>query len=115
MNNRLATCYDSFSIEDFKLPSPAFSPVYNWTWNGEVTKEESESQLLEFQRLGIKSFCIIPEPKDFRPTTMPTFLTPDYLTKPYFEEYFYVVKRAKELGMTVGLYDEGGWPSGSAC
>ena len=115
MNNRLATCFDSFSIEDFKLPSPAFSPVYNWTWNGEVTKEESESQLLEFQRLGIKSFCIIPEPKDFRPTTMPTFLTPDYLTKPYFEEYLYVVKRAKELGMTVLLYDEGGWPSGSAC
>ena len=46
---------------------------------------------------------------------MPALLEPDYLTPPYFEEYRYAVKRAKEKGMLMWLYDEGGWPSGGAC
>jgi len=115
MSNKLLYCDNSFSTEEFSKPSLLYSPIYNWIWNGEVTKEETDRQMAEFVRLGIKSFCIIPEPKEFRPTTMPTFLAPDYLTKPYFEEYAYAIKRAKELGMTAVLYDEGGWPSGSAC
>ena len=115
MSNKLLYCDNSFSTEEFSKPSSTYSPIYNWIWNGEVTKEETDRQMAEFVRLGIKSFCIIPEPKEFRPATMPTFLAPDYLTKPYFEEYAYAIKRAKELGMTAVLYDEGGWPSGSAC
>jgi hypothetical protein len=67
------------------------------------------------QRLGIKAFYIIPEPKMFRPNTMPTELEPDYLTQPYFEEYRFAMDTAQELGMQCWLYDEGGWPSGGAC
>lgn len=115
MNNKLLSCNNSLSAEEFAKPSSLYSPIYNWIWNGEVTKDKTDRQMEELVRLGIKSFCIIPEPKEFRPTTMPTLLSPDYLTKPYFEEYTYVIKRAKELGMTAVLYDEGGWPSGSAC
>lgn len=99
----------------FENPGKDCYVVYNWIWNGELSREETDRQLAEFCSLGIKAFAIIPEPKEFRPTSMPTFLNYDYLSKPYFEEYAYTVKRAKELGMTVVLYDEGGWPSGGAC
>lgn len=115
MKNILLSENNIFSASEFEKPSVIYSPTYNWIWNGEVSREETDRQLSEMQRLGIRSFCIVPEPKDFRPNSMPTFLAPDYLTKPYFDEYAYTVKRARELGMTVIFYDEGGWPSGGAC
>ena len=67
------------------------------------------------QRLGIKAIAIIAEPKTFRPARIPTLLEPDYLTKPYFEEYRYAAECIKKRGMYMWFYDEGGWPSGGAC
>jgi len=106
---------NSFSFQSFKTPSSLFAPVYNWIWNGPITRDEIDRQLDEMQRLGIKAIAIIPEPKTFRPTRIPTLLEPDYLTKPYFEEYRYAVESMKKRGMHMWLYDEGGWPSGGAC
>ncbi|MBR2452978.1 MAG: hypothetical protein IKB32_02920, partial [Clostridia bacterium] len=106
---------NSLSVEKFKSPSSLYSPVYNWIWNGPITREEMDSQLDEMQRLGIKAIAIIAEPKTFRPARIPTLLEPDYLTKPYFEEYRYAVEGAKKRGMYMWFYDEGGWPSGGAC
>lgn len=106
---------NSFSVCDFKTPSYVNAPVYSWIWNGPVTREETDRQLLEMQSLGIRFIYIIPEPKLFRPLTIPTFLEPDYLTPAYFEEFKYAMVRARELGMHAWLYDEGGWPSGGAC
>lgn len=104
-----------FNKEEFCSPSAEFQPVYGWFWNGPVTDEKTEEQLLEMKRLGINGFCIVCEPRDFRPWGIPTLTDPNYLTIPYFERYKYAVKRASELGMKCWLYDEGGWPSGSAC
>jgi len=106
---------NSFSAENFKEPSAIHSPVYNWVWNGPITREEMDNQLDEMQRLGIKSIAIVPEPKLFRPARIPTLLEPDYLTKPYFEEYRYAMEGLKKRNMKVWFYDEGGWPSGGAC
>ena len=106
---------NSFNPEKFKNPSVSYAPLYNWIWNGPVSHEETDRQLDEMQRLGIKAVAIIPEPKSFRPTFMPTLMEPDYLTPPYFEEYKYAVLSAKKRGMLMCLYDEGGWPSGGAC
>ncbi len=103
------------SLKSFKSPSPLYSPVYNWIWNGPITRDEIDSQLDEMQRLGIKAVAIIAEPKSFRPARIPTLLEPDYLTKPYFEEYRYAMEGLKKRGMYAWFYDEGGWPSGSAC
>ena len=104
-----------FSENDFKNPPTHYAPTYNWVWNGVLSHEETDKQLDEFERLGIKSICMVVEPKEFRPSSMPSLLSPDYLTKPYFEEYKYTVQSAKERGMYVWFYDEGGWPSGGAC
>ncbi|MBE7024311.1 MAG: hypothetical protein E7412_07600 [Ruminococcaceae bacterium] len=106
---------NSLSLKNFKTPSSLYSPVYNWIWNGPITREEIDNQLDEMQRLGIKAIAIIAEPKTFRPASVPTLLEPDYLTKPYFEEYRYAAECIKKRGMYMWFYDEGGWPSGGAC
>ena len=56
-----------FSKDKFEVPPKVFAPVYNWVWNGPVSREETDRQLDEMERLGIRAVCIIPEPKGFRP------------------------------------------------
>lgn len=107
--------YDRFSEKDFISPPDNIAPVYNWMWNGVITEDEIDRQLDEMVSLGIKAVAIIPLPKGFRPTTMPTLMEPDYLTDSYLELYSYAVKSAKSRNIHMWLYDEGGWPSGSAC
>lgn len=114
-NDNFRVCDKKFSSESFISPEKSYSPFYSWVWNAPVTKDETDRQLDEFVRLGIKAFYIIPEPKTFRPTSMPTMLEPDYLTEPYFEAYAYALKSAFSRGMIAWIYDEGGWPSGGAC
>ena len=104
-----------FTQYQFSAPHGTYAPVYSWIWNAPVSREKTDRQLEEMRRMGIRAMYIIPEPKGFRPTTMPTLMEPEYLTKPYFEEYRYAMTRAKELGISLWLYDEGGWPSGGAC
>ncbi|MBO5461687.1 MAG: beta galactosidase jelly roll domain-containing protein [Clostridia bacterium] len=106
---------NKFDIESFNSPDVSYSPVYVWVWNDICTREIIDVQLAEMQNLGIRAFYILPEPKNFRPDSMPTNLTPDYLTSEYFELCVYAVEKGKLLGMNCWIYDEGGWPSGSAC
>ena len=106
---------DIFDINSFLSPEVSCAPVYVWVWNDVCSKEIIDSQLNEMQNLGIRAFYILPEPKDFRPGSMPTNLTPDYLTDEFFELCEYAIKQGNALGMNCWIYDEGGWPSGSAC
>ena len=106
---------DIFNINSFLTPDVSCAPVYVWVWNDVCSKEVIDAQLNEMQNLGIRAFYILPEPKDFRPGSMPTNLTPDYLTDEFLELYEYAIKQGKALGMNCWIYDEGGWPSGSAC
>ena len=106
---------DIFNMNSFLTPDVSCAPVYVWVWNDVCTKEIIDNQLNEMQNLGIRAFYILPEPKDFRPGSMPTNLTPDYLTDEFFELCDYAIKQAKARGINCWIYDEGGWPSGSAC
>ena len=106
---------DKFQINNFFSPDVSHAPVYVWVWNDVCTEEIIDAQIEEMQNLGIKAFYILPEPKDFRPDSMPTNLTPDYLTEEFFELCAYAIKKGKALNMNCWIYDEGGWPSGSAC
>ena len=106
---------DRFDINSFVSPSAAYAPVYVWVWNDICTKTIIDNQLSEMQNLGIRAFYILPEPKNFRPDSMPTNLYPEYLSEEYSELCTYAVRKGKELGMRCWIYDEGGWPSGSAC
>ncbi len=104
-----------FDINSFLSPSASYAPVYIWVWNDVCTKEIIDTQLQEMQELGIRAFYILPEPNEFRPGSMPTNLTPDYLTDEFFALCAYAIKQGNDRGMRCWIYDEGGWPSGSAC
>ena len=104
-----------FDKAGFQDPALRCAPIYSWVWNYICTKERIDAQLDEMQRLGIRAFYIIPEPKEFRPDAMPTELYPDYLTREFFESVAYALNSGRERGMYTWIYDEGGWPSGGAC
>ncbi len=106
---------NKFDLNNFISPDVFHSPVYVWVWNDVCTREIIDNQIAEMQNLGIRAFYILPEPKNFRPDSMPTDLTPEYLSDAFFGLCAYAVQKANELGMLCWLYDEGGWPSGSAC
>lgn len=88
---------------------------YSWVWNGKLEYDTIKRELNEFSRAGIKALYIIPEPKEFRPTSLKTYLEPPYMSEDYLQYYKFAVEYALNLGINVWLYDEGGWPSGGAC
>ncbi len=106
---------DKFDLNSFISPDASYAPVYIWVWNDACTREIIDEQLAEMQRLGIRAFYILPEPVEFRPDCMPTNLSPEYLSDEYFELCAYAIDKGTMLGMNCWIYDEGGWPSGSAC
>ena len=106
---------EKFDINNFVTPDASYSPVYVWVWNDTCSCHIIDQQLAEMQNLGIRAFYILPEPKSFRPDSMPTNLEPDYLSDEFFELCTYAIEKGKTLGMNCWIYDEGGWPSGGAC
>ena len=91
---------------EFKTPPTKFRPDPLWFWNNtDITKEGIDAQMPGFlEKCGYGGLAILP----FGPN-----LTPKYLTEEYFERYKYAVEKAAELGLTLSLYDEYGFPSGS--
>ena len=105
----------TFDPKVFADPDVVNAPIYGWVWNTVCTEAVIDQQLAEMQRLGIRAFYIIPEPKEFRPHNMATDLSPDYLTPEFFGMTAYALKQGRAMGMNCWIYDEGGWPSGGAC
>ncbi len=109
-------CAESvFSLSSFQNADTAFQPAYAWIWNNKIESDEIRRRLDGMCRAGIRTVYVLPEPKNFRPERIRTFLEPDYLT----DEFMRLVREAAEyalsIGMNVWMYDEGGWPSGGAC
>ena len=91
------------------------TPVFSWLWNSKLSFEATDKGLLEFKSMGAKTLYVLPQPCNFSPCGIPTTLYTEYLGEDYMKHYAYAVKKAKELGIQLWLYDEGGWPSGGAC
>ena len=104
-----------FSLSDFKLPKKEFTPIYSWLWNGPISKEKTLEEINKMRGFGIKGFYIIPLPQSYLPTRIPTEMDPNYMTDTFLEEFKFAADTAREYGMECWLYDEGGYPSGSAC
>ena len=99
----------------FLSPDSFYFPGYMWILNDVLSEKETEFQLKDMTDHKALTVMPMPEPKEFRPFSMPTRLDPPYLSDSYLNQYKFAVKKAQELGMRVWLYDEGGWPSGSVC
>ena len=103
-------CQDAFA----HVPA-CFAVMYGWVWDTRITKDGIREKIDTMIKNGIRGFYILPEPAEFRPASMITRLDPPYLSKEFFELVRYAVEYAEKNGMYCWLYDEGGWPSGSAC
>lgn len=108
-------CETSFSMAAFRNADTAFQPAYAWIWNDKIESSELRRRLDGMRRAGIRTVYVLPEPKNFRPDRIRTFLDPDYLTNEFMRLVREAAEYALSLGMNVWLYDEGGWPSGGAC
>ena len=99
-----------FSPEALKRPDTDFYPAYSWSWTTAVDRDEIVRQLDAMHDNDIRIVYILPQPVGFRKAQLPC-----YLDEEYFEIYRFAMEYAAKKGMMLWLYDEGGWPSGSAC
>lgn len=77
-----------------------------WFWNDtKVEKEELIRQIRQSKEAGYGGLSILPFGKSFQP---------EYLSEAYFDVYKTCIEEAKKLGMKLWIYDEYGFPSGTA-
>lgn len=93
--------------QSFINPPSEYSPIPFWFWNDELSKSKIIEQIHDFHAKEVDGFVI--HPRMGLPRTLP------YLSEPYLELVEAAVAEADRLGMKVILYDEGMYPSGSAC
>lgn len=91
----------------FAEPPQRYWPRPLWFWNDtRVTVETVQEQMrLARDRCHYGGFGILPFGKEFGPA---------YLSDEYFTVYGAALEEARALGLTMSLYDEYGFPSGSA-
>lgn len=91
---------------DFRNPPMCMHPTPLWFWNNAaVEPEELRRQMGDFKKAGYGGLSILPFGRNFRP---------EYLTEAYFEAYKVCIEEAERLGITLCIYDEYGFPSGTA-
>lgn len=96
------------SLHDlFEHPGKEYSPVPFWFLNGPLDKEKLRHQLADFTAHGVHGVILHPR-MGFDPQVA-------YLSDAYFDWMAFIVEEARKLDMYVFLYDEGMYPSGSAC
>jgi len=102
----LPSTAQSISGEDFQNPPLKYRPRPLYFWNNTTVRKEILLEQMQAMRdkCGYGGFGVVPFGKDFRP---------EYLSEEYLQLYGAMLEKAEELGMTLSLYDEFGFPSGS--
>ncbi|MGN6298137.1 MAG: glycosyl hydrolase [Ginsengibacter sp.] len=90
--------------EGFLSPGKEYGSAPLWVWHTRVTKEIIDSMMAEFKQNEFGGVMIHPRPG----------LITEYLSPEWFSLYQYTVKKGKELGLDVWIYDENSYPSGFA-
>ena len=106
--------YDSLEPGRLREPPAIFWPGYFWVMNDRMEERELMRQLRDMHAHGARSLCLLPAPPEMRPDILNYAMFPPYLSKAYFEMLRKIVAECERLGINYWLYDEGGWPSGSA-
>ena len=88
----------------FMNPPVEYRSAPLWVWNDDITEKQIDEQLVDFKSGGMGGVFIHPRPG---------LITP-YISEKWFSLCGYTVKKGKELGMNVWLYDENSYPSGFA-
>lgn len=88
----------------FADPPSEYRSMPLWVWNGKVTEQELDRMLAELKEAGFGGMFVHPRPG----------MITEYLSGDWFRMYEYTVRRAKEMGLEVWIYDENSYPSGFA-
>lgn len=88
----------------FKNPSKQFMPMPFWHMNGDLNDNEIVRQMKDAKRMNFSGLAILPMYN----------MTPEFLSDPYFEKYQLILETAKKMDMNIILYDDTGFPSGTA-
>lgn len=101
-----ASVSQAISPEEFQNPSMEYRPMPLWFWNNTAVECDSAlSHLRSFTtRDGYGGCAILPFGRNFKP---------EYMSEEYLDLYGKIVRYATENGLTMSLYDEYGFPSGS--
>ena len=75
-----------------------------WDWNDSISEEGIDFHMKEFKKAGIGGVFVHPRPG----------LITEYMSDEWYRLFDYTVKKGKELGMNVWIYDENSYPSGFA-
>jgi len=95
-------------------PDPVVDPFLIWMWNGVLDRDLIRRQLDAFAAKGVRAVCIHPMPSDFRRRDFHSGMDVEYLSPEFFEWIAFAAEEIRRRDMILWLYDEGGWPSGSA-
>ncbi|HKO82141.1 MAG TPA: hypothetical protein VJU78_17155, partial [Chitinophagaceae bacterium] len=97
---------DSFEYlkKEFESPDKQYGSAPLWVWNSIITKEDIDFMLADFKDKAFGGVFVHPRPG---------LITP-YLSPEWNEMFSYAVKKGKELGLEVWIYDENSYPSGFA-
>lgn len=101
-------------LATFTDPPAHYRPMLFWIWNGELNREQVEAQVADMAQKGCGGFFIHPMGENFRLKDFVKGISPGYLSDGYFEAVRWAVEAAVQHGLYAWLYDEGGWPSGTA-
>lgn len=92
--------------KNFQTTPLSVRPNPLWFWNDtQVEPIELSRQMAGYKEAGYGGLSILPFGKNFKP---------DYLTDAYFDVYRHCLEEAEKLGLTLWVYDEYGFPSGTA-
>lgn len=101
-------------LRTFEDPPAASRPMMFWIWNGDLHRQRIEQQVADMAQKGCGGFFIHPMGEAFRLQDFVRGMSPGYLSDGYFEAVRWAVEAAATHGLYAWLYDEGGWPSGTA-
>lgn len=95
-------------------PGREHRPVIFLILNGHLTATGLRAQIAQLHERGFGAVLLHPMGESFRLADFISGIDPPYLSDEYFALIRVAVEEAERLGILVWLYDEGGWPSGTA-
>lgn len=101
-------------LELLREPAREYRPAIFLLLNGPLTPDGLRRHITDLQQRGFGAVILHPMGENFRLGDFISGIDPPYLSDEYFALIRVAVEEAHRLGMFVWLYDEGGWPSGTA-
>lgn len=101
-------------LQLLREPPADCRPAMFWLLNGRLTPDRLRAQIREMAERGCGGFFLHPMAANFRVHDFISGMEPEYLSDEYFALIRIAVEEADALGLYAWLYDEGGWPSGTA-